>query len=210
MKLIKLFSFLIISALMVSCYPEKDRSINDYDIVGTNYSDTANFDNYQTFYLFDSVVVIYDSTEDKPDYPVDEAAAVLSTMRANLTAYGWTEITVVDSANVPDVYLEAATWNSTITGVSYYPGYGYPGWGYPWYGYPGWGYPGYGTSYYQYTTGTVTMNMLDIKNYPGNHESPTVLWAGGINGILSGGSPISRIEFSIDQAFAQSAYLNKK
>tara|TARA_R110002050_G_scaffold204327_1_gene339572 strand:+ start:60812 stop:61444 length:633 start_codon:yes stop_codon:yes gene_type:complete len=210
MKLVKLFSFLIISALVASCYPEKERTISDYDIVGTNFSETANFDNYNTFYLFDSLVLVYDSTDEKPEYPKEAANAVLSTMRANLIAYGWTEITVVDSSNIPDVYIEAATWNSTITGVTYYPGYGYPGWGYPGYGYPGWGYPGWGTSYYQYTTGTVTMNMVDIKNYPGNDKKPEVLWAGAINGILTGGTPVSRIEFSVNQAFTQSPYLNKK
>ena len=210
MKLTKWLSFLFITGLMASCYPDKDRTIDDFDIVGTKFADNIDFNNYKTYSLYDSLVIIYDTTKKQPDYPKAEADAILSTIKSNLLNYGWIEVSGTDT---PDVYLEAATWNSTVHGVVYYPGYGYPGWGYPGYpGYPGWGYPGYGSSYYSYTTGTVTINMLDVKNYAFDNSAPLVMWAIGINGVLSGSEAniISRLEFSIDQSFKQSTYLNLK
>ena len=119
--------------------------------------------------------------------------------------YGWIEAAATDT---PDVYIEASSWNSKVVGVTYYPGYGYPGYGYPGWGYPGWGYPSYGTSYYSYTTGTVMMNMLDVKNYAFDDSAPVIMWTGGLNGILSSGSSASRITRDINQAFGQSPYLN--
>ena len=190
---------------MASCYPEKDRSVADLDLVGTRFADDVDFRNYKTYQLYDSVVVIYDTTEEKPDYPLEEATLILNTMKTNLTNYGWVE---VQAGDTPDVYIEASTWNSKIVGAIYYPGWGYPGWGYPGWGYPGWGYPGWGTSYYSYTTGTVMMHMMDVKTYPFDDSAPEIMWTGGLNGILTGSSTSSRLEFSINQAFKQSAYLN--
>ena len=207
MKIFKWASLMVVISLLVSCYPEKDRSISDFDIVLTNFSDTANFDNYLTYVLSDSLILVYDTTEDKPEYPLEEANAVMSSIRKNMMDYGWIEVTGTDT---PDVYIEPTSWNSTITGVVYYPGYGYPGYGYPGYG---WGYPWYGygggSSYYQYTTGTVMMYMLDVKNYAYDDTPADILWTGGINGVLASGSSISRIEYSINQAFSQSSYLKK-
>ncbi len=56
------------------------------------------------------------------------------------------------------------------------------------------------------------MNMLDIKNYDFNDEPPALLWDGAVNGILtsSTNSTNARLEYSIDQAFKQSPYLNKQ
>ncbi len=211
MKLLKWISFSMVLGLVVSCYPEKDRTINDYDIIGTRYADDVVFkDNYQTFYLYDSVIIVYDSSKTKPDYPLNEANAILSTMRTNLLNYGWTELTrnQILAGDTPDVYIESSTWNSTVSGAIYYPGYGYPGYGYPGYGY---GYPWYGggVSYYSYTTGTIVMTMQDIKNHDFNDDPAKVIWNGALNGILNSSSnTISRIEYSINQAFNQSQYLN--
>ncbi|MGB0805076.1 MAG: DUF4136 domain-containing protein [Salibacteraceae bacterium] len=201
MKTFKWASLILILGVMVSCYPEKDRTIEDYDIVGTKFAEVVDFKDYQTFYLYDSLVVVYDTTGDKPDYPEQEANLTISTIRDNMIDYGWTEVTVRDSA---DVYIEASTWNSTVYGAIYYPGWGY-WWGYP--GYPG--YPGWGASYYSYTTGTLMMHMLDVKNYPGDDSPPKILWNGGLNGLLNSQSTLDRIEFSINQAFTQSPYLKK-
>ena len=210
MKIIKWLSFFFITGLLASCYPEKDRSIEDFDIVGTKFEETADFQSYKTYHLYDSIIVIYDTTEEKPEYPAEAAAIVLDNIKSNLLAYGWIEANATDT---PDVYIESATWNSTVQGVTYYPGWGYPGWGYPGYpGYPGWGYPGYGTSYYSYTTGTITISMMDVKNYDFDDSAPMVIWNAGINGVLtsSNSSTLSRVDFSVNQAFIQSAYLNIK
>lgn len=202
-------SFLFIAGVIASCYPEKDRTIEDFDLVGTRFADNVNFDDYKTFHLYDSVVVVYDTTEDKPDYPQEEADIIISRIRQNMLNYGWVEVAQGDT---PDVYLESAVWTSKVVGASYYPGWGYPGWGWGYPGYPGWGYPGWGVSYYSYTTGTVMMYMMDVKNYKYNDQPADVIWTGGLNGLVSSSNNnnLSRIEYSVNQAFTQSAYLNKK
>lgn len=204
LKTLKWGALFVMVTFMISCYPEKERTVSDLDLVGTRFADGINFQDYKTYYLYDSLIVIYDTNEDKPDYPEEEANLVLSTMKANLMNYGWVEVAQGDT---PDVYIEASTWNSKVVGVVYYPGWGYPGWGYPGWGHPGWGYPGWGTSYYSYTTGTVMMHMLDVKNYPNDDTPPQIMWTGGLNGILTSGSTLSRIEFGVNQAFTQSPYL---
>jgi hypothetical protein len=209
MKLTKWISFLFIAGLIASCYPEKDRTISDFDLVGTKFADGVNFNDYKTFHLYDSIVIVYDSSADKPDYPKEEADIIISRMRQNMLNYGWIEVLPGDT---PDVYLEAAVWTSKVSGATYYPGWGYPGWGWGYPGYPGWGYPGWGVSYYSYTTGTVMMYMMDVKNYKYNDRPADVMWNGGLNGLMSSSnnSNLTRIEYSINQAFTQSAYLNKK
>ncbi|UTW66908.1 DUF4136 domain-containing protein [bacterium SCSIO 12643] len=205
MKLTKWMSFLFIAGVIASCYPEKDRTIEDFDLVGTRFADNVNFDDYKTYHLYDSVVIVYDTTEEKPDYPKEEADIIISGIRQNMMNYGWVEVAQGDT---PDVYLEAAVWTNKIVGASYYPGWGYPGWGWnPW-----WGYPGWGVSYYSYTTGTVLMSMMDVKNYDYSDKPAQVIWTGGLNGLVSSSNNnnLSRIEYSVNQAFTQSAYLNKK
>ena len=111
MKLTKWLSFLFITSLLASCYPEKERGIEDYDIVGTKFDSDINFKDYKTYRLHDSLIIIYDTTKDEPDYPIESANIILDNIKTNLLAYGWIEAPVADT---PDVYLEAATWNSTV------------------------------------------------------------------------------------------------
>ncbi|MFT4753089.1 MAG: hypothetical protein ACI9GM_001401 [Salibacteraceae bacterium] len=203
MKITKWLSFLCIVGIIASCYPEKDRTIADLDVVGTVFGENIDFQAYKTYILNDSVEILYDSSEGKPDYPVETSNLILSTMNSNLMNMGWIE---ANPGDTPDVYIEAVSWNSKVVGVSYYPSWGY--WGYPSWGYPGWGYPGYGTSYYSYTTGTLMMYITDVKNYPMDDSAPVIMWTGGLNGILSSGSSASRITRDINQAFGQSPYLN--
>lgn len=205
MKLTKWLSFLFLTGLLASCYPEKERTVSDLDLMGTRFADGIDFQSYKTYLLHDSVIIVYDTTEDAPEYPTETANLILNTMKTNLMNYGWIEVTAGDT---PDVYIEASSWNSKVVGAVYYPGYGYPGWGYPGWGYPGWGYPGYGTSYYSYTTGTVMMHMVDVKNYPNDDSAPAIMWTGGLNGILTSSNDNARIENAINQTFIQSPYLN--
>lgn len=210
-KFSKWLGVFLVLGLLASCYPEKERSVNDFDIVGTRYFNEGDFSQYKTYYLYDSLIIIYDTTKDEPEYPSEQAQIVMDNIKSNLLNYGWLAISAdsVLAGDTPDVYIEASTWNSTVTGAVYYPGWGYPG-------YPGWGYPGYpwypggGVSYYQYTTGTVLINMLDVKNHNFNDIPPELLWNGGVNGILtnSTSSTDARLEYSINKAFEQSPYLN--
>jgi hypothetical protein len=206
MNFLKTLTLLLVVAAMASCYPEKDRTIEDYDIIGSHLNPDANLASLQTFRVADSIIMIYDTTEEAPEYPAEQAALILSTIRTNMLNAGWTE----ELVDTPDVYLSSRIWETTTVGAIFYPPY----WN-PWYpGYPG--YPGYwpgwgGTSYYRYTTGTVTIDMYDLKTFdPVDDTYITPAWNAAVNGLIGSTSSNSRrIESSINQAFIQSPYLKK-
>jgi hypothetical protein len=97
------------------------------------------------------------------------------------------------------------------TGVAY--GGWYSAWGYlPYWGPSvnsgwGWGVPS-GTLAYAFQAGTLITVMLDVRG-PRNVETKEIplLWAAAVDGVVSGGSTTSRVLAGIDQAFAQSPYL---
>lgn len=206
MKLLKTLTLVLLAAWTASCYPEKDRTIEDFDIIGTHLNPEANLDSLKTFRVSDSIIIIYDTTEEAPDYPAEQAALILNTIKQNMLDNGWTE----ELVDTPDVYLSSRLWETTTVGAIYYPPY----WN-PWYpGYPG--YPGYwpgwgGSSYYSYTTGTVTIDMYDLEHFDADKdEFISVTWNAAINGLIgSSSSNANRVEYSINQAFTQSPYLKK-
>lgn len=194
-------------ALVTSCYPEKERTIDDFDIVGTTFDDKVDFSQYKTFAMEDSVILVYDTTGKAPDYPTIVANATLDAIRSNMLSNGWTEITTNDTAGgvKPDVVIGTYAWNTTVSGSIYYPYYPY--WGYGWY-YPYYGYGG-GVTYYSYSTGTIVIQFFDLKNPNDAEQRINIIWTAGINGITE--TTVSdiagRAEFSVDQAFSQSPYL---
>ncbi len=206
----------VAGVLLYSCYPTYDRTIEDYDIVGTAYDENTDFNKLNTFYVNPEVGIIYDTTQDKPEFDKAILDAIIQKTRENLLSYGWTELENPDSNNVPDVFVTTAITTIKVSGTYYYydpiyyPGYPYYPWypgyypGYPWY--PG-GYP----SYYEYTTGTIFLDMIDIARSPINGDQGYVVWNAAINGLVSSSSSnnLARVKSEIDQAFKQSPYLNK-
>ena len=142
-------------------------------------------------------------TGDPPKYiPPANATSMLNQMIANMTALGYTK---VDISATPDLILAPAAIETTT--ISYWYDY----WGWYWGGYyPGWGYPGYGYPVYvtSYSTGTLTMNLIDPKILGGD-GNPVIQWTGAPNGILTSSYDANRVTKLIDKAFAQSPYLKK-
>jgi len=216
MKKVKLLYygiFLVISVIMVSCYPGGAEYYSDTDIVITDY-DSAFFatHNVQTYYLIDTVAYITDDQEDV-DHKYDDL--ILGTIKDNLEQIGYQPVDT--SGGTPaDVLVTATVTSSTTEG--WVPGYPYyPGWDW-WWGYPGWdwwwGYPGgYYPYYYSFSTGTLFITMGD-PNDPidddGEIKLP-VVWGGAFNGMLSSSTSDmnARIKRSIDQAFSQSKCFKK-
>lgn len=216
----KLFAILISAAAFTlsGCYPGGPEDLEDFDVVLTKYSPEFNFkaDSIKTFTLPSKVVkigsdgILDPDGNNEPDYVKDAVAQViLSTIKTEMTNYGWTWTD--DSATADLIILPSVMQTEYLY---YYYDYWYWGWYYP--GYPGygWGYPGYYPPTYvsSYTTGTLLMQMTWPEGAALNVDDKIpVVWTGVVNGLVEGSQVDinQRISNSIQQAFEQSSYLQK-
>jgi len=198
-----------ICLILSSCKPGEPDYISDYDIVYTNYKKDFNFNSVTTYFLPDSVVHAIGSGG-TADHTHD--AQILSALKSNLDALGWTRLSA-SGGTAADVVVLPIAHGETYASCAAYCWYCYWGW------YPGWGYyppvwgPGWGWGYptdvvcSTYSTGTVTVAITTPKA-AGNNTLP-VAWLGVLNGLLEGSdaSIDERIVTNINQMFIQSPYL---
>jgi hypothetical protein len=182
-------SLLLAVLLFTGCYPETPDYIEEYDLIYTDRSPTFDFQAANTYALPDSVVLITGNLDDGELPEMVNAQygdLIIQQIRDNMDSRGWTEVAATAE---PDVVILYWGW--------YYPYYGY--------GYGGY-YPTYATSY---ETGTLFMQMNDPSDISGTGSVP-IVWMGVINGLVEGSqaSINERVLTDIDQAFAQSEYLN--
>jgi hypothetical protein len=214
MRLLRFVFVVLTPALLFSlqsCYPGDSLPIEDFDVVATNF-EPEYFDNTtsNTYHLPDTVGLLGGSEGDDPELDRQEMDFILAQVRRNMDALGWTEIPEIDTTgtNLPDVVVTVDAVTTRTTSVGCAPWWGWWGW-YPWW--PGWGWgPGgcFPTYVSSFTTGTVIINMIDTE------ESTEIEfrrpWNAGINGLVrnSNQGNASFVSSTIDQAFAQSPYLN--
>lgn len=201
----------VLALLMNACYPGGAEFVDELDIVSTNYDEDFNFAPQLTYSLPDCVVEIDDGDFNGPGNVIPDCIEsrqfsdeILKKIRENMTSYGFTE---VEEDEDPDlVFLVSAM--ETTNFYFYDPGWWwwyYPGWNPGW----GWYYP-YPPVYVSgYTTGTILMQLSDPDGIEGNQVP--IHWNGIINGLLQGSNSniLARIDRNVDQAFAQSPYLQK-
>lgn len=191
------FAGLII--LLGSCYPDGPEYYEELDVVYTNYDEDFNFKSNKTYAMPDKIVKVTGNlAEGEVPEMIDEPynTQILSRVESNLASLGWTR---AEDPSKADVTVFPASWTNTT--VYYWYDY----WCWYYYYYCGWGY------YYpvttSYTTGTFVMTMISTDT---TSVEPKPVWVGAINGLMSGAYDMSRIYDGIDQAFAQSPYLNVK
>lgn len=143
-------------------------------------------------------------------------AVILDAIHENMTALGYKRARVADGDS-PDVVVVVGIVASTTWLVAQsYPMWWYYGGGY--YGYWG-GYYGW-SSYYpwttavEYPTGTVVLDMLVVKEADSENRRIPSAWIAAARGLgsltTSSANQKARVRATIDQAFAQSPYLNLK
>lgn len=193
---------------ITGCYPDSSRSLENTELVYTNYDEGFDFSANRSYYLNPEVISI-DTTE-----TIDPQiqAYIRSAIRREMAAKNYTETTAVDDNGFPTenpgIVIFATATTVTTTGVSYWPGYG--GW---WGGYWGWGgWPGYGWGSvaipYQYDSGLLTIDHIDWASRDTINESADAVWISTITGILSSsGISQSRIDRVVSQAYEQSPYM---
>lgn len=203
-KLIKAFFIAGTFALLTGCYYQGPEYYEELDLVFTNYDNTFDFKSNKTYAMPDKIVKVTGNTAEgsKPEYVNSSTASlILSTIKTNMTAYGYTQVT---DTSLADVILFPAALETTNVAY-YYNYYGYYWGGY--YPYGGWYYP-YGTTTYTYQTGTLVLDLVYTKDL-----SPTgkgrVVWAALINALLEGSTTDvnQRAVKAVNQAFTQSEYL---
>jgi len=184
--------------ILQSCYPGDELTYSDTDIVATFYDKNADFSNYDTYIMSDTIYTFDDESQSlipSDDISLTNKTTILNGIESNLEDVGFTSTSNPLDA---DVVIAAIVTSSTWVGGGCYSGY----WSY-WYPYYGWCYP----VYYTYDTGTIIIAMIDkttTEDRPG-------LWIAAINGLLGDTSAElqSRINQNIDQAFSQSPYLGE-
>lgn len=202
----RLFTYFIFAAaaglLLAGCYPAGPDYTEDLDVVYTTYNPAFDFISQNTYAMPDQIVTDVQITNAgdtiyeymKPVY----ADQILSRIDANMSSLGWTKVDV--SAN-PDVLLMPAGISSTTYFYDYWYGWWYGGYWGGW----GWYYPPYYTVS-SYTTGSLIITMADPNTDSPINQSQTS-WIAAANGLLTGGSNITRALDGVDQAFKQSPYL---
>ncbi len=207
MKAIQLLTISLTSLVIASCtkLPNTARLSSEF-YVATHYAPSSDFKQYNTFFIPDSIIVASDKPGDGNSLTGPDANKILDNLAKNMTARGYVQVADKDSADIgiPVTLIK----NLQIYTDYYYPGYwwgypGYPGGGY--WGCPGCGYwyPGYST--YAYSTGTIVIELLDVKNMQNNQI--TVLWNAVIGSVYKGSTAVSETVKATDQAFTQSPYI---
>lgn len=204
-----LLSVSVLCLLMMSCTKEPLDHLTEEEsrIYVTNYDNAANFGNYATFRLADSVAIINNNQlQGRERTSVD--AQLIDAVAATLQQRGYTRVGAGQAADL-GITLSAIT--NTSTQIVSYPDYGgyYGSYWDPYY----WGYPGssyyYPTYYgvYESNETALTIDVVDLKNRSENNNTLRVVWSGLVrgSGIFSGRNAQSQI----DALFAQSPYFKK-
>lgn len=211
--------FAAIIPLLYSCYPGGSEYYNETDIVITQYDNEFDFPNNKTYFMDDSVNhITEEGKEDDANRIYDDK--ILADVAAYLDTAGYTRMEGDEHDSVliaaSDVLVSVIITSTDYTGIGYIPGgggwWGYPGYGwggyypgYPWYPGYGWGYP----YTYTYSTGSLFIEMADLKNIDHVEEIIPIPWQATVNGLLSGDAENMkwRIDRGIQQSFRQSQYL---
>lgn len=224
------FKILALSAIfalmfLTSCYPGDEVEYKDLDLVATVYDKSANFQEFTTFVMPDTIVHIKDtlSNNNNVELSHDYDFFILEKIKDNMLSFGFVVETDPEN-NPPDAIVTVSAMAST----KYYAWNNYPyywdwywGWGWyyknsensnyydPWYPY----YPWYETTYVSsYSSGTMLISMNDFRNVDSEPDTVPVVWLGAINGLLGSKNKTdiqNRLEYGINQAFEQSPYLKQ-
>lgn len=191
---------LIASLGLTSCSkdPIGDLSNEESLVYVTNHDKSANYKQYKTFSIVDSVLVVENGRSRTVLDEIDRD--LLQRIVTNMESMGYEYVS--PKAN-PDVGINAAWITNTYLNVvsqplsSYYGGY----WGGGGYGY---GYPSY-YSYYETAESYWLISMLDFKNPNTVDKTFKVIWDAQIRGSGIGQSQL--VDKMVDSIFGQSNYL---
>ena len=211
---VKKLRYLAIALVAVAvCACQKDPSTSDLHkdyLVYTAHDSNTDFAALNTYYIPDSILIIGNSN--KTEYWKDQnALEIVDRVVEKMNAAGYQRSEEKEGANV-------GMQLSYVEKVTYFVGSDYPYWWwyYPYYWTPGywgdwvgWHYPY--RVYYGYTAGSLLMEMVDLDAEQQSGKKLPVIWDSFIGGLLTSSQELNqqRTVAAVEQAFAQSPYLNK-
>ena len=210
MKKIIFISALVLLAIACHKEPYPQDSDNEY-LVYTSPAKDVDFTDYTTFDIPDSLLII--GQGENPMYSQsDNALALIQAYRTNMEKMGYI---YTPSNPDADLGIQLTYMIKTERYVQYYgdaywwldyPGYWSPGYWGDWYGYY---YPYRMT--YTFSTNALVADIVDLTSEQGSGKNLKIVWSSYIGGPAgpSVSYDVQRMNASIDQAFAQSPYLNK-
>ena len=204
--------FASLAILATACHKEPTPQDADNELlVYTSPSKDVTFTSYKTFDLVDSLLIIGQS--DKPVYSQsNNALALIQQVRTNMEKLGY-----IYTPSNPDADL-GIQMTYIIKTERYVKYYNDPYW---WLDYPGYwpsGFWGNWTGFYYpypvsytYTTNALIVDMVDLTAEEKADEPLEVIWTSYIGGPASvyADDNVARMKQAIDQAFAQSPYLDR-
>jgi hypothetical protein len=202
----QLYLMPICLVLLLACKKTPDLSqLKANFLVQTSKTPEANFANYHTYFISDTIPIRTPNPDDTI-WVGSDPQQLINAVKQNMSDRGYTLTT---HGGNPDLGLTLYGLKDLNIGVIY-PGWwwgGYWGgcyWGYcgypPYYGY---GYP----LYYSITTGTLVLEMIDLKNANADGKL-NVLWTS----VMSGGLGFTSNDLAlgveaVHQAYTQSPYI---
>src|SRR6476659_1102673 len=196
----------ILSLAFFACRKTPDTSeLTVNFVVQTAKEPGADFSIYKTYYISDTIA--RRSTDPNDTLWVGgDAKQLVDAVKSNMNARGYTFVPTNHSR--PDLGLGLTVLKDLNITVMY-PGYWWGYWGGCYWGYCGYPpyYPYYGPVVYSVPTGTIVLDMIDLKNAAAN-EKLYVPWAS----VMSGGLGYTNDDLqlgvdAINQAFTQSPYI---
>ncbi len=207
MKKILLFSAALL--MLAACHKEPYRDSDNEYLVYTSPGKDADFTQFKTFHVADSLLVI--GQADKPVFSKSqEAMNLILSFRANMEDKGF--VYVADAADA-DLGAQLTYMIKTERFVQYYDS---PYW---WLDYPGYwpaGYWGNWRGYYYprpvaytFTTNALLTDIVDLKDTQSDETPLEIVWSSYIGGPAGSSyqGDVKRMQDAIDQAFEQSPYL---
>lgn len=200
----------LVAILATSC--EKDPDLNQLDnnfTVYTNYDSKTNFNDFKTYYLPDSILLVGQGM--KAEYWKDKNAQdIIKQVADEMDARGYTRVNAIKEANI-GIQLSFIHQTTQVIGTGgWYDSWWGPGyWGPYW---NDWYYP-YPVTY-SYNTGTLIMEMVNLTAHPEDTSQKVklpVIWHSYATGLLFDNSKYN-MQLTLDavnQAFEQSPYIKK-
>jgi len=216
------------AASLLACHPTGINDASETDTVVTRKAKDYDYSTNRTYYMPDTIADLCKVDPDKfpigqagasgndsdlPDLDCNEIthiydSAVIEDIARHMNDLGYVRVTKDEASTADLALLVGAISSNNWVAYSWYPWY-------PYYGYPpywGWGiyYPYYPTtSIVNYPTGTLMMELVSLKDADREQQRTPSIWTGTVSGLLAQGDvdTVTRVDNTIDQAFAQSAYL---